>query len=532
MERKKNTKLKILFIELFLAVSLVPVVLMPWFGNQEAESADSDVWLKPLMIDGKLNAAFFQDASGKFDTSFAEQTGDYFSKKFAFRRELVDLGDKIKAGIFGTSGQDGVVCGRNGYLFYKDSFNDFLGRDELSDYQIASMAYDLKLMQDELGSQDIRFLFTIAPNKNSLYPELMPKRYRPDTALRNAARLVPALKDLGVFYTDLYSLFEKQKTDADTSGVMYLKGDSHWNNKGAAMVTEKLMEALGREHEEFDKEHYIIRKDFNGDLYKMLYPASIVTDKQIYYDKMTASEYNKRVRISVIDDETGEMTETEMAKDPEWSYASEIKTESLTGKTGSLLMIRDSFGNSLAPFIADEFEEAEFLNGTPYDLSKAIDGDRDTVIFETVERNLDRLIQDAPVLTTSDLGIPEDVKPILEDLSSGISDYNGSVEMAPSDTEFDHTHVTGRLDPEKTENNIRPYLLMKNDDTGDTEYHALFRTDSIGDEEDADTTSAGEYGISCYIRSDKIENGSYSLFIAYEQNGNWNVSGKLGEYKN
>ena len=222
----------------------------------------------------------------------------------------------------------------------------------------------------------------------------------------------------------------------------------------------------------------------------------------------------------MIDDETGEIKETDAEKEPEWSYASEIQTESLTGKAGSLLMIRDSFGNSLTPFIADEFGDAEFLNGTPYDLSKAIDGERDIVIFETVERNLDRLIQDAPVLTTSDFGVPEDEKAMPEDLSSGISDYNGSLKMAPSDTEFDYTYVTGTLDPGKTEYNIRPYLLMKNLDTGDSEYHALFRTNNTG-----------EYGVSCYIRSDKIEKGNYDLFIAYEQNGEWNISGKLGEYK-
>ena len=514
-----KSKLKILFVGLFLAVSLAPFVLMPWFGNQEAESDDADVWLKPILIDGKLNTAFFLDASGHFDSSFAEQTGDYFSKKFAFRREMVDLGDKIKAGIFRTSGQDGVVCGRNGYLFYKDSFNDFLGRNELSDFQIASIAHNIKVMQDELEGQGIRFLFTIAPNKNSLYPELMPKRYRPDKAARNAERLIPILKDTGVYYTDLYTLFEDQKTADDPvcpGGVMYLKGDSHWNNMGAQMVTEKLMGALGREHEDYSDEHYMTKKDFNGDLYKMLYPATNVKDEQIYYDKMAPSEYNKRVHISVIDDETGEMRKTDAEKDPEWSYSSEIQTKNLTGKTGSLLMIRDSFGNSLSPFIADEFGKAEFLNGTPYDLSRASSGKRDTVIFEIVERNLDRLIQDAAVMSTSDLGIPEKEKPALEDLSSGVTDYNGTLEMNPSETEFDYTYVSGRLDTLKTKDDIRPYLLMKNDETGDAEYHALFRTN--------------EADVSCYVRTDEIDEGSYSLFLVYEQDGKWNVSGKLGEY--
>ena len=151
-------KLKVIFIVLFFAVSLTPLVLMPLFGDQEAESSDADVIMPQPFIGGKINTGFFEGA------------GEYFSKKFAFRREMVTAGDLIKAKVFGVSGQDGVVTGRKGYLFYKDSFNDFLGRDSLTDYQIASMAYNIDLMRDELEGKGIDFLFTVAPNKNSLYP--------------------------------------------------------------------------------------------------------------------------------------------------------------------------------------------------------------------------------------------------------------------------------------------------------------------------------------------------------------------------
>ena len=97
-----------------------------------------------------------------------------------------------------------------------------------------------------------------------------------------------------------------------------------------------------------------------------------------------------------------------------------------------------------------------------------------------------------------------------------MTDYNGTLEMNPSETEFDYTYVSGRLDTLKTKDDIRPYLLMKNDETGDAEYHALFRTN--------------EADVSCYVRTDEIDEGSYSLFLVYEQDGKCNVSGKLGEY--
>lgn len=524
-------KLKIIFIVLFMALSLAPFVLMPWFGNQEAESADADVTLKPLFVDGKINQYFFLNAEGKPDTSIMETIGDYFSKKFALRRQMVDAGDKIKAGVFGTSGQDGVVCGRDGYLFYKDSFDDFLGRDTLSDYQIASMAYDLKLIQDELSASGTTFLFTISPNKNSLYPELMPKRYRPDKAARNSVRLIPRLQETGVFYKDLFSTFE------GIEGVMYLRGDSHWNNEGAAIVSSELMESLGRTHEEYTGEHFEVRKDFKGDLYNMLYPASHVTDEQIYYDRMTSSEYNKRVRVSLIDDMTGELTEADIEKDPEWPTASEIHTENLAGKTGSLLMIRDSFGNSLTPFIADEFGTAVFLNGTPYDLGSAEYGEIDTVIFETVERNLDRIIQDAPVLSTTDAALTksehEDIEDILEE--GAHEEYHGSISAELSDSEFEYTYVSGDLDPKLTKEDVRPFIAIKDNETGKTELKALFRTtrrtseDSSGGTREDDGASDNEYGFAAYIRTTALPE-SCRLTLITSDGGGWHNTGVSTEY--
>lgn len=500
-------KLKVIFIVLFFAVSLTPLVLMPLFGDQEAESSDADVIMPQPFIGGKINTGFFEGA------------GDYFSKKFAFRREMVTAGDLIKAKVFGVSGQDGVVLGKDGYLFYKDSFEDFLGRDELSDYDVSSLAYNVKLMQEELNSHNIEFIFTVAPNKNSLYPELMPGKYKPDIKNRNMKRLRPLLRKYGVRYLNLYKLFN------DIDDVMYLKGDSHWNNMGAALVTGEIVTALERTRYAYDDGRYEIRKDFSGDLYAMLYPALNAKDEQVHYDKMTPEEYSRRVFVRTIDDMTGEMKETDIEKDPDWTKSPEIETVSLGDAEGSLLMIRDSFGNSLTPWMAEEFSEALFLNGTPYDIGRATQEGYDQVVFETVERNLNRLIQDAPVLTTSDIGLSESTKQNLDLLiaglgsdsgKSGSTKYNGSITMEPSDSEFDYTYVSGVLDPDKTENDTNVYLVMKNNDTGRASYHALFRTI--------------DHGVRCYLRTEDIEPGDYSLCLAYGKGESYQTSGILGSY--
>ena len=73
-----------------------------------------------------------------------------------------------------------------------------------------------------------------------------------------------------------------------------------------------------------------------------------------------------------------------------------IETEN-PSKAGSLLMFRDSFGNSLYPFMAEEYGRALFSRSMPYQLGLLEQTGADTVVVELVERNLDYLAVRAPV---------------------------------------------------------------------------------------------------------------------------------------
>lgn len=66
------------------------------------------------------------------------------------------------------------------------------------------------------------FLFTIAPNKNSLYGEHMP--YYDSSRVseeKNLVNIKPWLEREGVHYADLYEMFQGQEE------ILYHKRDSH-----------------------------------------------------------------------------------------------------------------------------------------------------------------------------------------------------------------------------------------------------------------------------------------------------------------
>ena len=75
-------------------------------------------------------------------------------------------------------------------------------------------------------------------------------------------------------------LFEPLSAQSET---LYFKRDSHWNNKGALLAYNEVLNALGKEHNDFSNATVTRRKDFVGDLSKMLYPGGGEAEYNDYY---------------------------------------------------------------------------------------------------------------------------------------------------------------------------------------------------------------------------------------------------------
>ena len=71
-----------------------------------------------------------------------------------------------------------------------------------------------------------------------------------------------------------------------------------------------------------------------------------------------------------------------------------IQTTNPAASNGRLLLYRDSFGNALHPFLAEDFREATITRQMPYPFDGVQAGD--TVIVEIVERNLENLLKYPP----------------------------------------------------------------------------------------------------------------------------------------
>lgn len=361
---------KLIYCILFFAICLCPSLGM-LVTKQETSSENRQLseFPSPKTEEGKINVEWLS------------QAGDYFQEHFAFRNELVTGNALLHGRLLETSTADGVIQGKNGWLYYKDSLDDYLGQDLLSDRSLFNIAHMLSMTQQALEEKGVNFLFTIAPNKNSLYGDNMPYYDKLKVSDQtNRENLEGWLKTEKVAYADLYqALMEEDE-------VLYHARDSHWNNKGAALAADVLMDALGKDHDSYEGESYTVRRDYTGDLDIMLYPLASTADDEIYYDKETTYATVEEIQSNF---------------DPRITTVNPVKE-------GSLVMYRDSFGNALLPYMADAYANAYFSRGIPYQLMDVETHSADTVIIERAERFLPEMSQFPPVLTAKEISLTED----------------------------------------------------------------------------------------------------------------------------
>ena len=354
--RLSKKTFSILFITLFVFLSICPVAGILVFGQSKAVA--NEVQTRPPKL-------FRGD--GSFNTSVTKDITDYVADHFAFRNQLINAWAELNSTVFRISAEEQVILGTDGWLYYSSTADDYMGRG-LGDAELRLIARNLSLIQEYAEKCGAEFFFTIAPNKNSLYPEHMPAFIPRAQDASNASRIRPMLDEYGVRYIDLFAPF------SDENEILYYQTDSHWTDRGAALAADILLSEMKKDTSFFTST-FSPGDPHRGDLYDMLYP-------------------------------TGKKAEMAQCYAPGFSFALDgnadggnaLTLHTLNGeKTGKLLCWRDSFGVSLYPYLADSFSESFFYREAAYHLTRMESMHSDTVLIELVERNLDWLLSYVPV---------------------------------------------------------------------------------------------------------------------------------------
>ncbi len=359
----KKKVLLCLFLGLFLAVCLTLSVGMLIAGPSAAGANEklSDV-------------PQWRDKEGKWNENYLADLNDWISDRFFLRQELISLDNRITAEVFGNSGEDKVILGKDGWLFFTETLGNYTGTDPMTDRELYSAARNLQLMQMYCEREGKDFAVIIAPNKNSLYSAYMPN-YGVKAETTDADKLMALLKTMGVKTVDLFDAFRKEEEP------LYFAHDSHWNSKGAALGADLINAAFDVKSSYYGGD-FSQRQRHDGDLYSMVYPA--------FTDPEMDVVYGGKLNYSF----TGKNTKPDS-----------IRLETTGSGDGKLVAYRDSFGNLLFPYLADSYASAVFSRSASYDMTQ----EADHILVELVERNLRYLISYPPVMPAPEatLELPE-----------------------------------------------------------------------------------------------------------------------------
>jgi hypothetical protein len=139
----------------------------------------------------------------------------------------------------GTPGSDNVVLGPDGWLFLGAEFRNACHPSRSPAGTIAGA----RRLASIVRRSGRRFLLLIAPDKSSVLPELVPDDYPLKECSERARReRLAALRRAGIpGFVDLQAALERER---GKGAEPYLKGDTHWNDRGAVVFARALAAAV------------------------------------------------------------------------------------------------------------------------------------------------------------------------------------------------------------------------------------------------------------------------------------------------
>ena len=147
--------------------------------------------------------------------------------------------------IFEDAG-DNAVLGRGGWFFYRPAVEYLVEPWSPEGEQAQGNVFDaIVSFRDDLAKRGIRLLVMPAPNKASVYSEMLARRAGGEGGPVNTATrdVLARLRRAGIEILDLFEVYERAKRTAG-SPAYYLAQDSHWSPEGMELAAEAAAKRL------------------------------------------------------------------------------------------------------------------------------------------------------------------------------------------------------------------------------------------------------------------------------------------------
>lgn len=329
---------------------------------------------KALIIVFIMYLSFFLFGSIlKADEQFSEMENRYLAKKPAFTiKNLIE--GKFTKGIEDYCSDHLIM--KDNFVKIKNESEEILHKIRYNGVYITKdgryiqeFLENTKRIEDnitfinnfaEMFGEQVTIQFLLAPTAAGVYQEALPKAALFDDQAETAERVAQLLNKRIEFINPFPALAEN-KTEA-----IYFKTDHHWTMQGAFLAYQELDKA----NQKKSLKDYNVKKAeelFLGSLYSKAPKYFIQGDEFIYYEK----EQNKFSGFYETDAKREDSIfdyDKLNVKDKYTFFLGgnhaliKIVNEAENTAQDKILVIKDSYANSLIPFLAEDYEEVHLID--------------------------------------------------------------------------------------------------------------------------------------------------------------------------
>ncbi|MGB8353698.1 MAG: hypothetical protein WCD79_07425 [Chthoniobacteraceae bacterium] len=275
----------------------------------------------------------------------------YYNDHFGFRSALLRLGGYIGVKYANVSLSPDVIIGKEGWLFLRSgqTLENYRGGPIFSNADLELWKRSLERRQQWLAQRGIKFLFVVAPDKQTVYREFMPDKYSRLHDPTPAQQLVDYLTAHSSVH--VLPLLEPLLKAKESGERLYFRHDTHWNTMGAYVGYSEI---LGRLHEWFpdlkpkDRSKFQVVMNYTkGDLARMMGMPDYSAGNEPTLVPLVATR-NSSIPLKVEGEDL----------DARWNFTTEAP--GVANKT-RVVMIHDSYTWLLTPFLSADLAQITYL---------------------------------------------------------------------------------------------------------------------------------------------------------------------------
>ena len=253
------------FTDTILAIIFVFTIFLPLIGSLLGWDLIDDLGEKRLLA---VCPTFLKDPVRTIPDKFEV----FYKDRFGFRNGLIQGHNWIRYKLCKGSSLGKVLFGKDDWSFLTKAgiITDFLGQNPLTEHELEFWKEVLEQRQQWLQKRGIRYLFIIAPNKATIYPEMLPDHIQRNRGRSRMDQLMEYLSDHStVEFIDLREPLWRAKP----TGLLYHQKDSHWTDRGAFLVYQEICRKLSEwfpDTQPLRADNFIITKTKGADDLSMM----------------------------------------------------------------------------------------------------------------------------------------------------------------------------------------------------------------------------------------------------------------------